>query len=607
MQKIIKNMKKERLITLGSMIMAMLTLGSCEKYLDKSPEMGVTDAEVYAKYHSFRGTLDKVYVYNQDFFHATFNGYTFALGDEGITTATGEPASSVNNGNYMASNSVEIAWHLLSSQPITSINISQMPIAYMAFRNLRTVNLCIERIDDLTDATQQQKNELLGQAHFFRAWNYFQLIRRFGGFFKFDKVFNSDSEMDLERLSYQESTEWLISDLDKAFQLLPERWPPAEKGRVTKSAALALKSMALLYAASPNMNSNLQYNQALCEQAAKAAADAITHIQTQNTHRLMPGRNVDDYSKIFYNKTQLVSDEAIFYKVTNTNAASPGIPLPSSWNASFILNSRETGNVHLASPTQNFIDLYETRNGLPVGEDPEYNDQDPYSNREPRFYYNILYNGLEWNWSTPTTKQKLELWEINSYDSKISADYQALPQYYPRSPYAIRKWLPESANKWQNDYNYYMQSIHIRFAQLYLDFAEAANEAYGPNTKVPGINLSAVEAINIIRDRVGTVPVRPQYTTSKEVFRKRIYNERAIELSFENHRWHDIRRWRIAKEVLRETRKAVITRIGPDQYSFRYVPVANNLQRVFEDKHYWYPIPRAQMEMLSVFKQNPGW
>ena len=152
-----------------------------------------------------------------------------------------------------------------------------------------------------------------------------------------------------------------------------------------------------------------------------------------------------------------------------------------------------------------------------------------------------------------------------------------------------------------------MQSIHIRFAQLYLDFAEAANEAYGPTTVVPGTNMSAVDAINIIRQRVGAVPVRDEFKVSKEVFRERIYNERTVELCFENHRWHDIRRWHIAKELLSDIKKAVITRTGEDTYSFRYVSVAPNLQRVFEDKHYWYPIPREQMEMLSVFTQNPGW
>lgn len=578
---------------------------ACESYLDKSPDMGVTDQQVYSKYHSFRGALDKVYVYNQDFFIPAYNGFTFALGDEGITTASGDPALTVNNGNYQDNSSIETGW--TSNQALTSIELRYMPIADMAFKNFRTINMCIERIDEIQDATPRQKEELLGQAYFFRAWNYFQLIRRFGGFFKFDKVFTSESNMDLPRLSYQESTDWLVEDLDRAFELLPDVWPDAEKGRVTKSAALSLKGMALLYAASPNMNADLKYNTAYCERAAKASWEAIKHITTGGYHRLMPGLTNDDYSKIFYSKTQMASDEAIFYKITYTNSAANGVPSVASWNASFILNSREAGNVHLASPTQNFVDLFETKNGLPIKQDPTYNDQDPYSNRDPRFYYGILYNGLEWGWMTPTNHKKLELWEENTFDTKKSADLQALPQYYPRSPYAIRKWVPESCNKWQNDYNYFMQSIHIRFAQLYLDFAEAANEAYGPTTVVPGTNMSAVDAINIIRQRVGAVPVRDEFKVSKEVFRERIYNERTVELCFENHRWHDIRRWHIAKEVLSDIKKAVITRTGEDTYSFRYVSVAPNLQRVFEDKHYWYPIPREQMEMLSVFNQNPGW
>lgn len=590
-------------------LFSLLIFISCEDYLDKSPEMGVTDTEVYSKYYSFRGALDKVYVYDQDFFLPATNGYIFALGDEGITTATGDPAMSVNNGNYMGSGSLEISWDILSAQAVTSIELRYMPIAYLSFKNLRTVNLCIENIDQIEDATPRQKEELLGQAYFYRAWNYFQLIRRFGGFFKFDKAFLSDDNLDLPRLSYQESTDWLVEDLDRAYALLPDNWPSTEKGRVTKSAALALKGMALLYAASPNMNSNLKYNKTYCERAVKASWDAIQHIKSTGTNQLMPGKTVDDYSKIFYSKEHLASNEAIFYKVTNSNSNPNirGVPSVASWNANFNLNSRESGNVHLASPTQNMVDLFETKNGLPIGSDPEYNDQDPYSNRDPRFYYSILYNGLEWNWETPTSHKKLEFWESNTYDNKISVDYQALPQYYPRSPYAIRKWVPESCNKWENDYNYYMQSIHIRVAQLYLDFAEAANELYGPTTKVPNTDMSALDAINIIRERVGAVPVRSEFTTSSEKFMERIYNERTVELCFENHRWHDIRRWRIAKDVLKVIRKAAITRIGEDQYSFSYVPVANSMQRVFEDKHYWYPVPKTQMEMLSVFTQNPGW
>lgn len=480
----------------------LFMLVSCEDYLDKSPDMGVTDKEVYSKYHSFRGALDRVYVYDQDFFLPAFNGYTFALGDEGITTASGDPANSVNNGNYMNSGSVELSWTLLSNIGITSMELRYMPIAYISFTNLRAINLCLENIDNIEDATDKQKDELLGQAYFYRAWNYFQLIRRFGGFFKFDHVFTSDEDMDLPRMSYQESTDWMVADLDHAISLLPDKWPEAEKGRVTKAAAMALKGMALLYAASPNMNSDLQYNQEYAKRAAQASWEAINHVKLGGYYRLMPGKTVEEYSKIFYSKTSLASDEALFYKVTNSNSNADilGVPSVASWNASFNLNSRESGSVHLASPTQNMVDFFETKDGLPIEEDPTYNEQDPYSNRDPRFYYDILYNGLEWGWSTSTNHKKLEFWEANTYDDKKSDDMQALPQYYPRVPYAIRKWVPESCNKWQNDYNYYMQSIHIRVAQLYLDFAEAANEAYGPTTKVPGTDMSALEAINIIRE-----------------------------------------------------------------------------------------------------------
>ena len=579
--------------------MAMLST-SCEKYLDKSPEMGLTDQQVYSSYQSFRATLDKVYVLDFDLFVPTWNGGFFALGDEGLTTATGDPARSINNGNYQDNSSIETRWTGSS----TSSSITSDGIAFLSFQNMRTVNICMERINDIKDATQQQKDELLGQAYFYRAWNYFQLIRRYGGFFKFDKPFNSNDDFDLPRLSYQESTDWLVGDLDKAFTLLPDQWPPSDKGRVTKTAALALKGMALLYAASPNMNPDKKYNISYCEKAAQASAKAIEYVNAKGIYKLMPGATVDDYSKIFYSKTQLVSDEAIFYKINNSSNAQPSV---SSWNANFIVNSRESGNVHMASPTQNFVDLFETKNGLPINQDPTYNDQDPYTNRDPRFYYDIIYNGLAYNYITPGVRKPFEFWSENTYDSKKSDDYQAVPQYYPRSTYGIRKWLPESCNKWQNDYKYYMQTIHIRVAQLYLDFAEAANEAYGPNSAVPGTTLTALSAINIIRNRVGAVPVSSQFTTSKEIFRDRIYNERSVELAFENQRWHDIRRWRIAIEVMKDIKRPVITRTGPNSFSYRYESVPSDLQKVFEEKHYWYPIPQSQIDIVTKFKQNPGW
>ena len=581
-----------------------MLLSSCEDYLDKSPDMGITDKEVFQNYLSYRGVLDKVYVLTCDPFLSTHGGGRFAFGDEGLCTAKGTCHRDLNDGNFMLTkDNLELGWY--TGEAMNSVATNKMPIIAMAMRNLRTVNLCISRIDDLQDATSEQRDHLLGQAYFFRAWNYFEIIRRWGGMFKFDKVFLSDDDMDFPRLSYHESTDWLVSDLELAYQLLPEKWGASEKGRVTKAAALALKSMALLYSASPSMCPELNYNYDLeiCKKAATAAWEAIDYINRTGCNRLMPGKTAEEYSKIFYNKDIMASDEAIFYQ-TKRN----GKRAISEWNANFVPNSMCAANVHCASPTQNMADMFEMADGRTIKDaGADYDDQNPYVNRDPRFYYDILYNGVKWG-NNKGVPHYFELWEYNTYDNSKSADMMALfsQTYNPRCPYLIRKWWPETANKWENDYNYYMPAIYIRVAQLYLDFAEAANEAYGPETKVPGTDMSAVDAINIIRNRVGAVPVRSEYKANKEVFRDRIRNERAVELCFEDHRWYDIRRWRIAKDVVKVIYKAVITRTGKEQFRFEYMEHPD-YKRVFEDKHYWYPIPKSQMEMLNNVEQNPGW
>jgi starch-binding outer membrane protein, SusD/RagB family len=593
-------MKAKLIICLLSIVPLLF---SCEDYLDKSPEMGLTDIEVFSKYLSARGSLDKVYKLNEDFFNSGHAGSWFCIGDEGFTTASGSLMREIISGAYDSNSSNrELGWNATANMNSTATSI---PIITMAFRNLRTVNICIERIDEIQDATQQQKNELLGQAYFFRAWNYFQLIRRWGGMFLIDHVYNSDSEIDLPRLTYHESTDWLASDLDKAFELLPMKWDEAQKGRVTKAAALALKEWALLYSASPLMcpEKGYTYDPVILKKALDASWEAINYIKTNNLHRLMPGSTADEYHSIFYNRTILASDEAIFYQIP----PSGNRPI-SDWNANFVPNKMCAANVHCAAPTQNIVDLFEMKNGLSIKTPGStYNDQNPYINRDPRFYYNIITNMEPWGLENGKPNY-MELWEANTFDTKQSRWMQALysTQYQPRNAYLIKKLWPETANVWQNDYNYREPSIYIRFTQLYLDFAEAANELYGPTTVVPGTTMSAVDAINLIRARVGAVPVRSEYTSSKELFRDRIRNERAVELMFETHRWHDIRRWRIAEDVLKTLNKVFITKTGETTFKFEY-PLAEGYQITFKTKHYWYPIPRSDYEITDNVEQNPGW
>lgn len=130
---------------------------------------------------------------------------------------------------------------------------NQSPIMGRAFRGLRISNKIIANAENVPDITAQELDELLGQAYFFRGWWYFQIITRWGGMPIFDKVFSANDDMDLPRLTYQESTEWMISDMDKAIELLPHKWDDQEYGRATKGSAYAVKSMAALYASSPLM------------------------------------------------------------------------------------------------------------------------------------------------------------------------------------------------------------------------------------------------------------------------------------------------------------------------------------------------------------------
>ena len=141
-----------------------MLLSSCEDYLDKSPDMGITDKEVFQNYLSYRGVLDKVYVLTCDPFLSTHGGGRFAFGDEGLCTAKGTCHRDLNDGNFMLTkDNLELGWY--TSEAMNSVATNKMPIIAMAMRNLRTVNLCISHIDDLQDATPEQRDQLLGQAY----------------------------------------------------------------------------------------------------------------------------------------------------------------------------------------------------------------------------------------------------------------------------------------------------------------------------------------------------------------------------------------------------------------------------------------------------------
>ncbi len=620
-------MKSNKWRSFTLIISFALVIVGCENYLDLSPDLGLTEDIVFDSYESTRGYLDRCFPLLNDHTHwnrqRAQRAHTASLSDEAAHTYTFNTMHNVmNTGDwYRQRNAMEVGY------TDSGMGGTEGRVIPSAFAGMRVANTILEKVPD-ADLTQEQKDKLIGQAYFFRSWFYFEIIRRWGGMPLFDKAYAPDDPMDMERLSYQESTEWLIEGLEKAIELLPDEWPAAKKGRPTKVAAMSVKSMAALYAASPLMRNNVDeltqytdYDPEWSEIAAEYANDVIRYIETDLTSRRMVGEYASDgardslYRHIFYHRPHYVSEEGLWY-FNNTN-----INRDEHISIHF-QNSRwsdRPGNYGWAitTPSQNLVDMHEIINpddGLAYPVDHPnsgYNPDDPYVNRDPRFYNNILPPGWSYGLDASGAPIYLEPWQGGR-------DYASDWTRGVPTSYFFIKYMPIEAKGWNKPgYNLYNYScIFIRSTQIYLDYAEAMNEAYGPNSDPMNYGMSALDALNRVRARVGMPPVLPEFAGSKEGLRERIRNEKAVELSYEFHRWFDIRRWMIAEELFADTHPILgmqVTDLTPDQndvsqkeFSYEVVPVTTAV-RVFDRRHYWYPVAADHTDQLGNFRQNPGW
>ncbi|MEM9849036.1 MAG: RagB/SusD family nutrient uptake outer membrane protein, partial [Bacteroidota bacterium] len=403
----------------------------------------------------------------------------------------------------------------------------------------------------------------------------------------------------------------MVADLDQAIQLLPEQWNVQNKGRATKTSARALKAMALLYAASPLMNPQLNpygsdsrlYNEEYAQKTVEAAVEAINGFSAGGYEMF----EFENYTENWHSRSTGFPKEAVFQPPLSAQTDPNG----SGWGGrGWYMPQFEGGWAAEAQPTHNVVEWFETIDGYDVN-DPEaassgsFDPDNPYENRDPRLKALIYTHGDDMYMGFPDPAGGVpRILEANSggwHTNFEQGKGKFWCGYYHKGKH---KW--PGADKWNRTRGWFRVFPHIRVPQLYLDFAEAANEVYGPNGAVPGTSLTAVEAVNVVRARANMSPVLEKYTANKEEFKKRIYNERAVELYHEQHRWFDLRRWKLAKEVLgRGIFAADIREVdGKLVYGKKLIP---NAIRVFEDKHYWYPFPTSVMNIMSEFQQNPGW
>ncbi len=427
------------------------------------------------------------------------------------------------------------------------------------------------------------------ECRFMRAYFYFLLVRQYGEVPLITESLDADEANNMPKSSVDEIFKFIddeckivkdsiIKDYAGAYISLED-----ENGRVNNLGALALRARAALYHASPLFNAN--NDKELWHEAALRAKECI---DTCNKRGM---RLAKDYSSLFTESSWKDSEamkEVIFAR---RNAADNAFE---KRNFPIGMANGQGGNC----PTENLVSAYETKNGLPIDEDPSYDPQNPYANRDSRLSATVAVNGEKWPDALP--KDALELWYGG--ENSRSVTYGTPTGYY------LKKYLNRttviSGNSATSAFHNW---ILFRLGQVYLDYAEAMLNYTGNGYDKGEYNLSAADAINLVRKRAG----QPNIATGLDYnsFWDRYQNERFVELAFEGHRFFDVRRWKKGKEYFENIKVMEIAQNADG--TFTYTPVMNPS---YITKRTWggdymnlFPIPQSDILKSGALTQNPGW
>jgi starch-binding outer membrane protein, SusD/RagB family len=504
---------------------------------------------------------------------------------------TDNSVPSIPGGNRIALGS----WTQISN-PIGSWDTWYSSIRYLN-TYLEECRYLLYSISDTARNRVLQKNRR-GEAFFLRAWYQWQLLQTYAGYPagateamgypKVTKVLTGSDNLNIARNTYEECVTQIATDLDSAILLLPLKYNGAlswnntsNRGRAEGLGAMALKARVYLFAASPAYGPSTP---ALWARAAKAAYDAI--VATGGNIALAAYGNYNTGSNFDYIWIQ---------PNTTSNSREYAYYPPSKYGR---------GEVN---PSQNLIDALPMIDGYPYTLSTLYNATTPYSNRDGRFTNFIFYNGQVYNSSTIETF-------VGGKDAPGGLSIQGTRTgYYLRKLTSATTILTPGSVTTSNNF-----TVYLGKTELYLNYIEAANEAYGPNDATLGGTVasggfSAWTLMKRIRTRAGidsngSASGAPdayhdaQMALGKDAYRTFIQSERRAELCFEGFRFWDIRRLNLP---LNHTVKgAKITKTGTSSYTYEYRDVETHN---YADYMRYIPVPYNQTLVMSNLKQNSGW
>lgn len=573
---------------LSLFLLAALAMTSCNDRIDLRSNGTTTMSEVFKDRNMTRGYL---------------NGCYNSVLEGGVAYSIYAAAFS-DDAQHSQDNTAGTRYDYWYNQGTTSsnfgaYNLDGNPWASY-FQGVRRCNIFLANIDAATDAISAgEKAGWKAQAYTLRAWFYLQLMKRYGQvpLFVEDLGMTHDYSSD-RKASIGEVTTQILSDCDAAISTANSEdfsYVIIDKqfGMVTKALAQAIRAEAVMYAVSPLFNDGTYTK----EQAAAIAADALKNI-LENGYSLWTEAS-GDYSAY-----------ASYFLSDPSNRSTDKESIFSIWGRASVWTDCGVpilgGQVSAGScPTQELVDAYEMSNGQPaitgysdashlkpiINAASGYDERNPYKDRDPRFYATVFYNG--------SMRGKDAIYTYSGANCGLNLANVR----YTHTGYYMRKYAHNASNRNSNSDGYVRI---VRLAEVYYNFAEVAYQAFGPDAKVAGINLSAREAVNIVRARAG-MPGLPAGLSAAE-FESRYRNERRIEFAMEADRYFCLRRWKILTEKTRIVSGMNVAKTGD---SYTYSRFAFEERPTSAEKYLLYPIELNEATKIKNLTgtswQNPGW
>lgn len=566
-------MKKIRIVCI-LVILGTLSFSCKKNFLDKAPGVDVTENTIFSSPSQLETYIASMYR------HGIHHG--FCTDDQSLTSSISLDisAGATDEGEYAVAWLTSQFWNSASVTASDIVNMEDYRF-YLRWTAIRICNIMMERIGEVPGLDKAYHDQVVAEAKFVRALNYFEMLKRYGGVPIVNKRFLLSEELKISRNTVEECVNFIVNDCTEAANALPPTYPSTMRGRVTKGAALALKAKALLYAASPLFNTATPYmslgdnNKLICYgnydanrwKLAADAAKAVLDWAPTGGCKLIDDKGADLNYKYEWSTNDNV-EIILANKSFGTRYA---------WDIPWAVMKPNT----IAHPgwgglqaTFNLVRKYEKKDGTPQTWDAAGGNDlfKKYDELDPRFKQTIAYHNSYWNVETPV---------FNCIGNSIGHwMHKLIPSDLHNGAAQIPSWQL------------------FRLAEAYLNYAEALNESEGPVA-------AAYDAVNTIRRRSG-MPNLPA-GLSKEEFRKRVHQERDIELAFEDHRFWDIRRWMIAENdgVMKGNFWGLKLAAIAGSNEIHYEPYIFEV-RSFLPKMYLHPFITWEVNK-GYLVQNPGW